>query len=362
MLLGSSGSGGRFRDALAMGASRSAHAALALALVLPLFVRKAVAFQVVLTGASATVAACVRTRAPAGPTETISKQDAQRFPLVGSAALLSLFALLKLLPPELVSAVLRAYLAALGALAIAQCFHPSHVVPSLHQRDCTVSLPTLPLIGRVAPSVGSIALHIASACFCAWYWHSQHWLANNVIAAALALQFVERAALERVKDGLLLLSGLFVYDCFWVFGTPVMLTVARGIDGPIKLLFPKSFAPASQLSKSDFSMLGLGDIVLPALFCAIAFRIDIVAKRSPKAGLNAHAHYFAFSAAGYVLGLVATEVSLQFFNAAQPALLYIVPAVVGAVFARAASLREALKVYRFEAEVAEADSSDSQVK
>ena len=40
--------------------------------------------------------------------------------------------------------------------------------------------------------------------------------------------------------GALLLSGLFFYDVFWVFGTPVMVTVAKSLDAPIKLVFPRA--------------------------------------------------------------------------------------------------------------------------
>ena len=46
----------------------------------------------------------------------------------------------------------------------------------------------------------------------------------------------------------------------------------------------------------------------------------------------------AFS--GYVLGLAATIVVMNVFEAAQPALLYIVPAVIGAVAAHAAYRNE----------------------
>lgn len=38
-----------------------------------------------------------------------------------------------------------------------------------------------------------------------------------------------------------------------------MVTVAKSFDAPIKLLFPRKIPPAPQ----DFSMLGLGDIVIP---------------------------------------------------------------------------------------------------
>lgn len=54
--------------------------------------------------------------------------------------------------------------------------------------------------------------------------------------------------------GAVLLSGLFVYDIFWVFGTPVMVTVAKSLDAPIKLLFPRAGEPrAHQPSEDELS-------------------------------------------------------------------------------------------------------------
>lgn len=41
-------------------------------------------------------------------------------------------------------------------------------------------------------------------------------------------------SLDSIKVGCLLLVGLFVYDIFWVFGTDVMVTVAKGLEAPIK--------------------------------------------------------------------------------------------------------------------------------
>lgn len=68
----------------------------------------------------------------------------------------------------------------------------------------------------------------------------------------------------------LLLSMLFFYDIFWVFFTPVMVEVAKSFDAPIKLLFQRSAATAT--ANAGFSMLGLGDIVLPGLFVALVLR------------------------------------------------------------------------------------------
>ena len=44
--------------------------------------------------------------------------------------------------------------------------------------------------------------------------------------------------LPSFKVGAILLWGLFFYDIFWVYGTDVMITVAKNFDAPIKLLFP----------------------------------------------------------------------------------------------------------------------------
>jgi hypothetical protein len=50
--------------------------------------------------------------------ETMSKEHAMRFPLVGSAMLLSLFLLFKFLSKDLVNAVLTAYFFILGIVAL----------------------------------------------------------------------------------------------------------------------------------------------------------------------------------------------------------------------------------------------------
>ena len=50
-----------------------------------------------------------------------------------------------------------------------------------------------------------------------------------------------------------------------------MLTVAKSLDAPIKLSFPFDWTA----DPVKFSMLGLGDIVVPGLFVALALRYDI---------------------------------------------------------------------------------------
>ncbi len=160
--------------------------------------------------------------------------------------------------------------------------------------------------------------------------------------------------------GAILLSGLFFYDIFWVFGTEVVVTVAKSFDGPIKILFPRVLAIAASASTAavpgQFSLLGLGDIVIPGLFVALLLRFDAVqhslrqlnnssSNKNPISSSTTtttptsstaidqyhsfpkpHFHTNIFC---YCCGLVVTVGVMYFFKAAQPALLYLVPMCLG---------------------------------
>ena len=56
---------------------------------------------------------------------------------------------------------------------------------------------------------------------------------------AFSIFGIENLALGEFKVGMILLCLLFFYDIFWVFYTPVMVSVAKNIEGPVKLMFPK---------------------------------------------------------------------------------------------------------------------------
>lgn len=119
------------------------------------------------------------------------------------------------------------------------------------------------------------------------------------------------------------MGALLAYDIFWVFCTPVMVTVARGIDAPIKLQAPK---------RGEFAMLGLGDVVVPGLMVALCLRFDLelYARSRPNHAVgpksNFAKRYFWTAMASYVAGLVVTVVAMNVQGRAQPALLYLSPA------------------------------------
>ena len=105
-----------------------------------------------------------------------------------------------------------------------------------------------------------------------------------------------------------------------------MVTVAKGIDAPIKLLAPK---PGSS---ADFAMLGLGDVVIPGLVIALCLRFDLYrhVKRNPTKDITRYSSfsrpYFWTGILSYIVGLATTMGVMHCFKAAQPALLYLSPA------------------------------------
>ena len=112
-----------------------------------------------------------------------------------------------------------------------------------------------------------------------------------------------------------------------------MVTVAKSLDGPIKILFPRSIIPDPTTGKLEMSLLGLGDIVIPGFFLALLLRFDAHKANVPCFPTNVHVSfpkpYFHSALVGYVLGLGVTLYVMIVFEAAQPALLYLVPACLG---------------------------------
>ena len=125
-----------------------------------------------------------------------------------------------------------------------------------------------------------------------WYILKKHWLANDLLGMAFAINGVELLHLNNVVTGCILLGGLFFYDIFWVFGTDVMVTVAKSFEAPIKLVFPQVWSwtlfwppidsdmvnllqdllENGPMGAQNFAMLGLGDIVIPGIFIALLLR------------------------------------------------------------------------------------------
>lgn len=126
-----------------------------------------------------------------------------------------------------------------------------------------------------------------SAYFVYLYVSTKFWLANNVIAIFFAIYAIENWLVGHFKYIFLIFLGLICYDVYFVFHSDVMMTVAKGFELPLKLLFP--------LSSKQYAMIGLGDIIIPGLFCSMCLRCDLITafkigkEKALKDGIKDHA-------------------------------------------------------------------------
>lgn len=181
---------------------------------------------------------------------------------------------------------------------------------------------------------------------------SKHWIVGNILGAAVAIQGVRTIKLDSFKTGFIMLLGLFVYDIYFVFGTDVMMTVATKLDVPVKLEVPRPNLEGSSLTRAT-AMLGLGDIVVPALFLSLCLRFDLWSFHNTNKGLSFHLArpypkpYFTWGILSYTVGLVVTIAVMHVFKAGQPALLYLCPAIAGSTLLVAYARGELALLYSF---------------
>ncbi|KAH6630515.1 signal peptide peptidase-domain-containing protein [Chaetomium sp. MPI-SDFR-AT-0129] len=227
------------------------------------------------------------------------------------------------------------------------------------------------LLGYALAVVVSVAYHLTA-------WNAL----SNILSTAMCYFSFMMFSPTSFTIGTMVLASLFVYDVVMVFYTPYMITVAKNIDAPIKLVFT---------SPTGASMLGLGDIVVPGMLMALALRFDLFLhyrrqtrlepvqlKAETTAGttttttehrrikpryVDIHGQwgnrfwttpigrlfpvrdaseprtatafpkpYFYASVVGYAAGMLATLTAMLVFNHGQPALLYLVPGVTGALW------------------------------
>lgn len=278
-------------------------------------------------------------------TEGLRWSDAIFFPLLAGCMLGGLYLLITYVSKEWVNWLLNLYMLIMGFMSnthaitrlLVNLYPPLNSLPSYsltartratepekedqeqHYLDINVSVLYI--------FTGTISLSIS-----AWYAYTKNWIASNMFGLAFAFNGIQLIALDSFRTGMILLTGLFLYDIYFVFGTEIMITVAQGIEAPIKIVFPRDvlrdfFGPAA--------MLGLGDIVLPGVYCALCLRYDLYqyhkrnAERAYKKSFSGFAKpYFHAVMVAYVAGLASTIAALHIFKAAQPALLYLSPACI----------------------------------
>ncbi|PSN56728.1 Signal peptide peptidase-like 3 [Blattella germanica] len=146
-----------------------------------------------------------------------------------------------------------------------------------------------------------LSFSLAVFIVCIWVL-TGHWLLMDAMGMGLCVAFIAFVRLPSLKVSTLLLTGLLIYDVFWVFfssyifNTNVMVKVAtRPAENPVglvarklhlggvvkeapKLSLPGKLVFPSIHNSGHFSMLGLGDIVMPGLLLCFVLRYDAYKK------------------------------------------------------------------------------------
>ncbi|KAJ6499313.1 peptidase A22B, signal peptide peptidase [Mycena sanguinolenta] len=264
--------------------------------------------------------------------ERMSSDDAYLFPIIGSAALLGMYAIVKYFGTAWINWFLGFYFSFVGVGAVwksAISLMRWTVGDARWKTFDEVSFiirkgkhaPLLALAART-PSLAVFPLALLPSLMYTFWARTA--LLTDVLALAFAHNALAMLKIDSFATGCILLAGLFLYDVFFVFGTEVMVKVATSLDVPIKLLWAKSLSFGVD---RGFTMLGLGDVVVPGIFIALALRYD-----HHRAGSPAHSGfkkpYFYAGLSGYVLGLLTTMTVMHVWGKAQPALLYLSPACI----------------------------------
>ncbi|KAH8597799.1 signal peptide peptidase-domain-containing protein [Bisporella sp. PMI_857] len=319
--------------------------------------------------------------------EGLQPSDAIVFPILAGCTLAGLYYLIKWLEdPAILNKLLGYYFSLLGTFGVGRILADflnlsisitlPRLLPTLTQRLLFKSY-----IHRIVSVKQHIKLQsvigfiLGFLAVTAYNFLNKPWWLTNLIGWGFCYSSLQFMSPTTFWTGTLILSGLFVYDITMVFYTPLMITVATAIDGPIKLVFP---------GPGRGSMLGLGDIVLPGIMMALALRFDLYlhylrlqtrsaspsesaeAKKAPyieatgawgsllrgplPGSLDASTFkktYFHASLIGYTIGMLTTLIVLHKFNHAQPALLYLVPGVLVSLWGTALVKGEASEMWQY---------------
>lgn len=297
--------------------------------------------------------------------ETLSSSDAYWFPVIGSVVLFSFYLLFTFFSKDMINLVITSYFSIFGAISLARLASPfirkivhlcARFNPSTKNNEkswrASILEPycfRIERFGKLAFD-GSIDImdvigFVLASAFTAYYVTTKHWIASNIFGLSFAIGAISLLHLDSFSTGMILLSGLFIYDIFWVFGTNVMVTVAKNFDAPIKLLFPKNIFAF----KFEFALLGLGDIVIPGIFIALCLRFDHERAGKPEK-CSYSKPYFWTCYISYIIGLSTTIFVMHHFKAAQPALLYLSPSCILSVLLTALIRREFSIMWNFSTE------------
>jgi minor histocompatibility antigen H13 len=202
--------------------------------------------------------------------ETMTSSDAMQFPVMAGGVLCGLYGMMKYFGKEIVNQCLLVYIA-VGSTAGVKSLLLTITFDNLKFLDGPI-IDIKNKYFELRISILDILCFGISLCLMAGYVHYKSWIFNNVICIVFCIHALQSLFLGNFQVGMLLLVLLFFYDIYFVFGTDIMLTVAKNIDAPIKLMFPQDLT----VDPPKHNILGLGDIVLPGVFVSLCLRFDFL--------------------------------------------------------------------------------------
>ncbi|KAA1471670.1 hypothetical protein DENSPDRAFT_859066 [Dentipellis sp. KUC8613] len=268
--------------------------------------------------------------------QRLASEDVWLFPVLGSITLFGLYMAMKYFGKEVINLLMGWYITLAAIASVSKTFLTivKRVVGkerwnSFHQTKVAISntgskdvtkfswrtpTPYLLPLGAIPSILWATNKSLKKSA-----------LVNDIIGLSFAHDSISLLRLDSFKSGTILLSGLLLYDVWWVFGTEVMVHVATNLDLPVKLLWPKAL---DITGSKGYMMLGLGDIVIPGTYVALALRYDYYRFQKDQANNTFKKPYFYAVLFSYFAGLATTMIVMHVFQAAQPALVYLSPACI----------------------------------
>jgi len=168
--------------------------------------------------------------------EKMTFKDALMFPIMAGVTLTSLYFAMQYFGKESVNYFILSYIAVGGSAGVKAIL--TSVVGDKFQSidtDLLINFQIKMIDLDLQVTLLDIYCVIVSCILMYCYTIFESFVFNNLIAFMFCIHALQSMFIGNFKNGFMLLTLLFFYDIFFVFGTDVMLTVAKGIDAPIKL-------------------------------------------------------------------------------------------------------------------------------
>lgn len=178
-----------------------------------------------------------------GNEAVIGMSEAKQFPLIASAFLFGIYVLYKILPKEVFMGIVNTYFSvtivmSISGMATELLPFPDKMKETIFSCKIPFFLQDLLEAKKIDFSIARIICIAIVSVPVGFYFVTRHWALNNIFGVLFSVVALKSLNLSTTRTGLLLLWALFFYDIFWVYGTDVMVTVAKNLDLPIKLVFP----------------------------------------------------------------------------------------------------------------------------